>query len=176
MRGGLCVDSMRPPLRTGHQLDAPYMRIETQRIGDSQCSRGVGTKGRGRVFHVSREAESLDRDGGILVANTSNGASPRYSNFKPTGLVGAAGRSESESERRVGSHGFEEAGGQIFKGETRETAIRPWRSSSTLATHHIRFDFEGRGKMAWISDPEDEDSTPQASSSKVKIPNGTSNQ
>lgn len=32
---GLCVDSMRPPLRIGYHLDALYMRIGARRIGDS---------------------------------------------------------------------------------------------------------------------------------------------
>ena len=38
----------------------------------------------------------------------------------------------------------------------------------------LQIDIEAESKMAWISDPEDEDSHPQPSSSKVKILNGQS--
>jgi len=34
--GGLCVDTMRLPLRTGYHLAAPYVWIGAQRIGDRQ--------------------------------------------------------------------------------------------------------------------------------------------
>ena len=76
-------------------------------------------------------------------------------------IISVIRQSESKLERRVGRHSF---------GKRQATQLLDRADHSP----HLPFSIESKDRMGWISDIADEDSLPEASSSKIRITNGAS--